>query len=198
MSQRTDLAYPDSRRVSMRASLHQALVEDEEPKLWARPDDADANERALARLKGIAQLGETPSVDIGANWDHGNARYWMWSTEAGAEAFVYTEEQLWIAATFVAAEFQFSTVWRGDGRALFVKSFNRCRRPDHWKVAGPSAPGFLASWLQQLKSIVLKWIGILRPIRDDAGAREPLQIDTVKHFATCVAFSLAHICFRGS
>ena len=95
------------RHVLMRASLRRARVEDEEPKVCARSDTADANRGRLAKLKDIAQSAETPSADIGANWDHRNARYGLRSTEAVAEAFAYIDEQPLIAATFVAADFHF-------------------------------------------------------------------------------------------
>ena len=82
------------RRMAIRVTLHQASVEDEELRLRARSDDADANQRPLAKLKETAQSAETPSADMGAKWDHGSARDWLLRTEVGAGAFAYKEVHL--------------------------------------------------------------------------------------------------------
>ena len=100
------MADDQPRRVRVRTSLHQALVEDEEFEVRARSDDNDAKQRPLAKLKEITQSAETPSVDIGANWGRGDARHWLRSTEAGAEPFAFDDEQLLSPSTPVAAEIQ--------------------------------------------------------------------------------------------
>ena len=45
-------------------------------------------------------------MDLRTNWRQGRARFRLWITRGGAEASVYDQEQLLVADTLVAAEFQ--------------------------------------------------------------------------------------------
>ena len=74
--QQAEMAYRHLRRVVMRASVHQAIVDDEELQVWARSNDSDANQRPLAVLRDIPQSTGDPIVDLRENRDHGRARYW--------------------------------------------------------------------------------------------------------------------------
>ena len=92
--------------VLMRSSLRQASAGGEELKMRARSSDVKSNQRALAKLKDIAQATECPGIDFQVNWDRGHARYWLRSTGESEEAFAYDEGQLPIADALGAAEFQ--------------------------------------------------------------------------------------------
>ena len=98
------------RYVLMRANLHQSLTGDEQLKALARWDSDDDDHKALEEQKRVVEAAHA-SETTGADWGCGNAHWWPSQTEAQQGAFVYDEDQLLIAVTLVAANFQVSRIF---------------------------------------------------------------------------------------
>ena len=92
---------------------HQAVADDEDLGTRARSSDFDANRRAPTGLKDIARAAGGPTMHFQANRGRGHARSCLWRVEASEEALVFEEEQLSIAASVVAADYQVSRAFVG-------------------------------------------------------------------------------------
>ena len=96
------------RRILTRASLQQVReVRSSALKHLARSPQATDSAEACAPVRAIA-LSAPANVALGHDWDHANASYWFWATDAREDAFVYNEDVLLVAGTAGAAEFEVS------------------------------------------------------------------------------------------
>ena len=90
-----------------RVSLESAQLQDKELRRLAKsPDQADNQQTAA-----ILQSGATAATEkelIPSRWGHPDASYWSLHTRADSRAFIYAQEELYIATAFCAAEFQVS------------------------------------------------------------------------------------------
>ena len=103
-----DLELPkEPRLLFIRASLDIAQSQDQELRRLAISDDPADSRQAMAILQSEANA--VPEKELIAQcWDHSNASYWLLHTQADSDAFSYSKEDLYISATFCAAELQVS------------------------------------------------------------------------------------------
>ena len=95
------------RFIFIRASLETAKLQDKELRRLATSPDRAENQQAIAILEPEAATAPEKEL-IPPRWDHPNASYWLKRTEADSQAFVYSSEELHVAAVFCAAELQVS------------------------------------------------------------------------------------------
>ena len=104
-----------------RASLENACIQDQELCRLASPPDKAENYQAIANLGSGAAAPPTKEL-IPPCWGHQNASYWLKRTEVDSQSFIYTSEELRIAATFCAAELQVSSKTRLSDLELHIFS----------------------------------------------------------------------------
>ena len=99
---------PEEPRLSfMHVSLDLAQTQDRELRRLATSSEQADSHQAVAILQSEA-LAVPEKEHIQKCWDHPDASYWLLHTEADSDAFAYSKEDLYISATFCAAELQVS------------------------------------------------------------------------------------------
>ena len=91
----------------IRARLESTQLQDKELRRLAISSDPADNQQAVA----ILQLEATaaPEKEITPScWGHLNASFWLLRAQADSRAFIYAQEELYIATAFCAAELQVS------------------------------------------------------------------------------------------
>ena len=91
----------------IRASLESAQAQGRELRRLAKSMDPADKQQAVAILQSEA-IAAPENQPIPACWGRPNAAYWLQHTEADAQAFTYSEEELYIATVFCSAELQVS------------------------------------------------------------------------------------------
>ena len=104
MPQKAKMTDEHTKHVPMRASLHQAVEEQKGLRALARSPKAGDNQKALEKLKDIRNPA-SPNAVLGTDWDHSNARHWIWNADAEGGASAYDEEQPLRAPAVCAAKF---------------------------------------------------------------------------------------------
>ena len=119
MAQTPKLAYPSSlpdmnvelppepRFLFIRASLELAQTQDRELRRLAISTEPADSQQAVAILQSEASAAPE-KAHIAPCWGRPNASYWLLHTSADSQAFVYSEDDLYIAVALCAAELQVS------------------------------------------------------------------------------------------
>ena len=119
MTQTPKLAHPSSfpdqnvelpaepRFLFIRASLELAQSRDRELRRLAISTEPADSQQAIAILQSEASAAPAKE-HIAPCWGHPNASHWLLHTSADSQAFIYSEDDLYIAAAFCAAELQVS------------------------------------------------------------------------------------------
>ena len=111
MSQQPEMATKTKRwdfETCVRDSLDKAVSNDQHLTQWAcsaDPADLDATQLCLREMANASP--PTPSIFV-ADWDHANARKWLWETNPDPTSFGFDKRQLIIAATYISAELEVS------------------------------------------------------------------------------------------
>ena len=98
------------RHALLRASLHQASIQNAELQAPARSVEAEDGHQAFGFLRAFAGVA---SPDVARTTDRGrsNATHWLRNTEADEKPCQYANEQLLRAAALRAAQFQISRMF---------------------------------------------------------------------------------------
>ena len=111
MSQKEPMAQKTKRwdfEFCVRDSLDKAVSNDLHLTQWAcsaDPADLDATQMCLREMANASP--QIPSFSV-ADWDHANARKWLWESNPDPTSFSFNKRQLIIAATYILAELEVS------------------------------------------------------------------------------------------
>ena len=109
----------EPRFLFIRASLELAQLQDRELRRLAKSPDAADTQQAVSILQSEAIAAPEKGL-IQPCWGHPNASYWLLHTKSDPRAFIYSEEDLYIATVFCAAELQVSRDVKFPDLELFV------------------------------------------------------------------------------
>ena len=145
------------RHAPLRASLHQATVQDAELQAPARPTKAEDGRQATEPLRAIVDVA-APSIAHMTGWGHSDASFWLQNAEAGKEAFEYTGNSPSGLPCFAELTFRFR-------ESLDKKGFASREHSAHGLAAG------LKTWINQprLRSRQISRSSIRRRIVDPPG-----------------------------
>ena len=110
MSKATQRSNEHPRRIMMRASPQQAREQDSELKALQLSSRALDSAEAFALVKAPA-ISVPSSVASARDWEHADASFWLWATEASKEPCAYNEKKLLAAATIYVAVFEVSRIF---------------------------------------------------------------------------------------
>ena len=92
----------------VRGSLDKAVLNDQHLTQWACSADPADLDAAQVCLREMANAAPPASMMYVADWDHANARKWLWEMDPDPASLVYDKHELIIAATYITAELEVS------------------------------------------------------------------------------------------